>query len=77
MSKNKLISIEDAIRESEGKGIDDLETISFYEEKQKRTEILQTTITPSEKEVFFSMIGRKTASNAIRELILNYIKNNK
>lgn len=35
-----------------------------------------TYITPSEMEAFLGMIGPETYSNAVRELILEFIKNN-
>jgi hypothetical protein len=42
--------------------------------KEKRTAGKMVYITPSEMDKFLSLIGRKTYSNAVRELILEFIK---
>ncbi len=43
--------------------------------KEKRTAGRMVYITPSEMETFLSMIGRETYSNAVRKLILDFIRN--
>jgi hypothetical protein len=44
---------------------------------EKRTANKMTYLTNSEMEEFLSLIGRKTFSDATRELILEFIKKNK
>ncbi len=42
--------------------------------QEKRTDKIGTYLRPSEKEKFLSLIGRKSESDAVRELILTFIK---
>lgn len=44
--------------------------------QEKRTDKIGTYLRPSEKEKFLSLIGRKSESDAVRELILAFIKKN-
>jgi len=45
--------------------------------KEKRSVKMGSYVKPSEKEAFLKLIGRKTESDAIRELILEAIKKGK
>jgi hypothetical protein len=51
-------------------------TTSKLPKKEKRTELLQITLTPSEKKAFLSLIGKDTGSDIGRLLIQEFIKNN-
>ena len=42
---------------------------------EKRSVKVMSNIRPSEKEAFIALIGRKSESDVLRELILNFIKN--
>jgi hypothetical protein len=44
--------------------------------EEKRTEVLQIKLTPSEKKKFSSLIGDETGSDIGRFLIKEFIKNN-
>lgn len=81
----KKISIDDAIKIAEKKGgLRGLEDISFKIKKtsvktdieENRTVVIQSKLKPSEKKEFLDLIGRETESNAVRNLILEFIKNN-
>lgn len=43
-------------------------------QEEKRVDKIGTYLKPSEKKKFINMIGRKTESDAVRELILEFIK---
>ena len=82
----KKIFIDDAFEIAEEKGgLLGLDQISFkvnnsttpkLPKKEKRTELLQITLTPSEKKSFQELIGRETCSDIGRFLIQEFIKNN-
>jgi hypothetical protein len=66
-------------------GLEGLDKVSFKVQdsksfvkplKEKRTELLQITLTPSEKKRFLSLIGDMTGSDVGRFLIQEFIKNN-
>lgn len=66
-------------------GLEGLDKISFKVQdsksfvkptKEKRTELLQITLTPSEKKKFLSLIDGETGSDVGRFLIQEFIKNN-
>lgn len=77
--------LKDATKEAEKEKIDLNATVLMTQEqieklkqpKEKRTAGRMVYITPSEMEDFLSLIGRETYSNAVRGLILGFIKNNK
>ena len=82
----KKIFIDDAFEIAEEKGgLLGLDQISFkvnnsttpkLPKKEKRTELLQITLTPSEKKSFQELIGREACSDIGRFLIQEFIKNN-
>ena len=73
--KNKKISIDEAISTAQEKdGLKGIENISYQETKEKRTVVIQSLLRPSEKKALLSLIGRETGSNAVRALILEFIK---
>ena len=80
----RKISINNAIKIAEQKGgLEDLKNVSFtlnnsYLKKinEIRSVTIQTKLKPSEKDKFLSLIGRETESNIVRNLILEFIKNN-
>lgn len=82
----KKIFIDDAFEiATEKGGLSGLDQISFkthnpeskkIPKKEKRTELLQITLTPSEKKTFLSLIGKDTGSDVGRFLIQEFIKNN-
>jgi len=82
----KKIFIDDAFEiATEKGGLSGLDKISFKThnpeskkppKKEKRTELLQITLTPSEKRAFTSLIGKDTVSDVGRFLIQEFIKNN-
>ena len=83
MTKKTLGSsslLKDATKEAQAGKIDLESTVLMTPEqlkpKEKRTAGKMTYITPSEMEAFLGMIGPETYSNAVRELILEFIKNN-
>lgn len=81
----KKISIDDAFDiATEKGGLTGLDEASFkintpstlkLPKKEKRTEILQITLTPSEKKTFQKLIGKETCSDIGRFLIQEFIKN--
>ena len=82
----KKIFIDDAFEIAKEKGgLSGLEKVSFkvhnpstskLPKKEKRTELLQITLTPSEKKAFLSLVGKETGSDIGRFLIQEFIKNN-
>ncbi len=73
--KKKTISIDEAINTAEKKkGLQGIENVSMKETEEKRTVLMQVTLKPSEEKDFLSLIGRETKSNAVRALILKFIK---
>lgn len=73
--KKKTISIDEAMTTAQEKdGLKGIENISIKETEEKRTIVIQSMLRPSEKKTFLSLIGRKTESNAVRDLILEFIK---
>ena len=82
----KKIFIDDAFEiATEKGGLSGLDKVSFkvhnsspstLPKKEKRTELLQITLTPSEKRTFLSLIGKETGSDTGRFLIQEFIKNN-
>ena len=51
-------------------------SIKMPAHKEKRTEVLQIKLTPSEKKSFLSLIGKETGSDIGRLFIQEFIKNN-
>jgi hypothetical protein len=82
----KKIFIDDAFDiATEKGGLSGLDEVSFkvnkpsisrLPKKEKRTEILQITLTPSEKKTFLSLIGKETGSDIGRFLIQEFINKN-
>ena len=73
--KKKIISIDEAMATAQEKdGLKGIENISIKEAEEKRTVVIQSILRPSEQKAFLALIGRKTKSNAVRELILEFIK---
>ena len=82
----KRILTDDAFKIAEKQqGLKGLENVSFkinnspIKEKiieEKRTEVLQIKLTPTEKKKFLSLIGNETGSDIGRFLIQEFIKNN-
>ena len=82
MTKKTLGSnlLKDATKEAQAGKINLESTVLMTPEqlqpREKRTAGRMVYITPSEMEKFLSMIGRETYSNAVRDLILAFIKKN-
>ena len=83
MTKKTLGSsnlLKDATKEAQAKKLDLESTVLMSPDqlrpKEKRTAGGIAYITPSEMESFLSMIGRETYSNAVRKLILEFIRKN-
>ena len=82
----KRILTDDAFEIAEShKGLKNLANVSFAVKtpsikmpahKEKRTEVLQIKLTPSEKKSFLSLIGKETGSDIGRLFIQEFIKNN-
>ena len=82
----KIILTDDAFKIAEKhQGLKNLANVSFTVKtpsiknpthKEKRTEVLQIKLTPSEKKTFLSLIGKDTGSDVGRFLIQEFIKNN-
>jgi hypothetical protein len=50
-------------------------TVSKKALSEKRSVKVMSNIRPSEKAAFIALIGRKSESDVLRELVLNFIKN--
>jgi hypothetical protein len=73
----KLSKMQQATAEVQSKKADlklKVETPPVEEAKEKRTVKMGSYVKPSEKEQFLSLIGRKSESDGIRDLILKFIE---
>jgi|OM-RGC.v1.031576316 hypothetical protein len=92
MAKRILGQLKETVEESKGKGglnlhntvittPEKIEKLSNnakkQEQKEKRDASGMTYLTKTEMETFLSLIGRKSFSDATRELILSFLKKNK
>lgn len=76
--KKKTIAIDEAFNTAKEKdGLKGIENVSIKETKEKRTVVIQSMLRPSEEKTFLSLISRETKSNAVRDLILEFIKKDK
>lgn len=77
MSKKKLSLGETIDQASQTGGLEGLSSTTFKVvdefEEEKLTGFLQVKVKPSEKEKFLQLIGRRSASAEIRQMILNFI----
>lgn len=75
---NKLDALNEVINhDSNDHGLEGLEHVNFSMKEENRTKRMQVMLKPSEYETFIKLIGRKSESNATRELILDFLKANK
>lgn len=73
MKLDKLLKAAD---EAKDKKADLTAEVKRTSTEEKRTKKVGSYIKPSEEEKFLSLIGRKSTSDAIRELILDFNKKN-
>jgi len=67
----KSIPMGEALDVAENKqGLTELKHTSFKQVEEKRTANIQAMITPTEKELIFDTIGRRSVSDITRELYL-------
>lgn len=80
MSITKLNKMKEAAKEAKEETADLTDTPITKKKvkpvQEKRTDKIGTYVKPSEKERFISLLGRKSESDAVRELILDFIKKN-
>jgi len=50
------------------------QTVKNEPPKEKRSVHVKSNLTPTEKKDFLALIGRKSESNVIREMVLKFIK---
>jgi hypothetical protein len=75
MSNKKKLSLGATIDEaSSSGGLEGLQQTSFSVQEEKLTGFLQVKVKPSEKDKFLSLIGRRSASAEIRQMILDFIE---
>ena len=75
MSNKKKLSLgANKDEASSSGGLEGLQQTSFTVQEEKLTGFLQVKVKPSEKDKFLSLIGRRSASAEIRQMILDFIE---
>ena len=75
MSNKKKLNLGATIDEATSSGgLEGLQQTNFSVQEEKVTGFLQVKVKPSEKEKFLSLIGRRSASAEIRQMILDFIE---
>ena len=79
MSEAKLKKMQAKVAEASHEKTDltPVKTLKKETAQEKRSVKILSNVKPSEKKAFIDLIGRKTESDAVRELVLAFIEANK